>query len=130
MGMIVHVQVFLSSRGSSPVFCFFVITVTLLCPFMCSPGLSVATCQVFCFCFCLLFRAALEACAGSQARGRIRATATGLHHNHSSRQCWILNPLSEARDQTSILTDTSRVHTPLSHNKNSCSTIILWILLG
>ena len=25
---------------------------------------------------------------------------------HSSQQCWILNPLSEARDQTRILTDT------------------------
>ena len=31
---------------------------------------------------------------------------------HSSQQCWILNPLSEARDQTQILRDrdTSRVH--------------------
>ena len=27
---------------------------------------------------------------------------------HSSRQCWILNPLSEARDQTRILMDPSR----------------------
>ena len=25
---------------------------------------------------------------------------------HSSRPCWVLNPLSEARDQTHILTDT------------------------
>ena len=29
--------------------------------------------------------------------------------HHSSRQCWILNPLSEARDQTHILMDTSRI---------------------
>ena len=29
----------------------------------------------------------------------------GLHH--SSRQCWILNPLSQARDGTHILMDTS-----------------------
>ena len=48
---------------------------------------------------------------GSQAKGRIGAVATGLHHNtatpdpsrvcdlhHSSGQCQILNPLSEARD--------------------------------
>jgi len=27
--------------------------------------------------------------------------------HHSSQQCWILNPLSKARDQTSILMDTS-----------------------
>ena len=27
--------------------------------------------------------------------------------HHSSWQCWILNPLSEARDQTYILMDTS-----------------------
>ena len=30
--------------------------------------------------------------------------------HHSSRQHWILNPLSKARDQTCILTDTSWVH--------------------
>ena len=29
--------------------------------------------------------------------------------HHSSRQCWILNPLSEARDRTRIFLDTSRV---------------------
>ena len=28
----------------------------------------------------------------------------------SSQQHWILNPLSEARDQTPVLMDTSRVH--------------------
>ena len=32
--------------------------------------------------------------------------------HHSSWQRWILNPLSEARDQTCILTDTSQVHYP------------------
>ena len=31
-----------------------------------------------------------------------------LHHN--SWHHWILNPLSEARDQIRVLTDTSRVH--------------------
>ena len=30
--------------------------------------------------------------------------------HHSSRPCQILNPLSEARDQTRILMDTSRIH--------------------
>ena len=30
--------------------------------------------------------------------------------HHSSRQCQILNPLSEARDRTCILMDTSQVH--------------------
>ena len=44
-----------------------------------------------------------------------RATATPdpscvCSLRHSSQQHGILNPLSEARDQTSILVDTSRVH--------------------
>ena len=52
-------------------------------------------CVCVCVCF---FRAALEAYGGSQARGKIGAVATGLYH--SSRQCWIFNPLSEARDRT------------------------------
>ena len=50
-----------------------------------------------------------------------RATATpdpshvfSLHH--SSRQCQILNPMSEAKDWTCILMDTSQVRNPLSHN--------------
>ena len=30
--------------------------------------------------------------------------------HHSSRQCQILNPLSEAMDQTCVLMDTSRTH--------------------
>ena len=36
-----------------------------------------------------------------------RVAVCVLHH--SSRQHWILNPLSKARDQSCILTDTSRV---------------------
>ena len=39
--------------------------------------------------------------------------------HHSLRQSQILNPLSEARDQTYILMDTSQVLNPLSHNRNS-----------
>ena len=29
--------------------------------------------------------------------------------HHSSRQCWLLNPLSEARDQTSVLMDIGQI---------------------
>ena len=32
------------------------------------------------------------------------------HLHHSSRQCWILNPLSEVKDQTRVFTDPSQVH--------------------
>ena len=81
--------------------------------------------------FVCLFRAALAAYGSSQARGQIRTTATtyttptatwdvdcvcDLHH--SSQQRWILNTLSEARDQTWVLMDTSRVCYPLSHSGN------------
>ena len=44
----------------------------------------------------------------SQAGGRIRAVvAAGPHH--SSQQCQIRNPLSEARGRTCILMDTSKI---------------------
>ena len=43
---------------------------------------------------------------------------------HSSRQCRILNPPSEVRDQTSILMDTSQVCNLLSHNGNSPFTFL------
>ena len=59
---------------------------------------------------------------GSQARSRIRATATGLYHSHSkagfehvcdlhhsSWQRRILNLLSEARGRTYVLMDASQV---------------------
>ena len=59
------------------------------------------------FYFCLV-RPALMAYGGSQARVWIGAAAACLHH--SSQKCWILNPLSEARDRTWVLMDTSRVH--------------------
>ena len=39
-----------------------------------------------------------------------------LHHS-PPRQCQILNPLSEARDRTRILMDTSQIHNPLSHDR-------------
>ena len=54
----------------------------------------------------------------SWVRGQIRAAAAGLYHSHNNAgyklhlwpmcsllQCWILNPLSEARNQTRILID-------------------------
>ena len=72
--------------------------------------------------FYIFFRAAGAAYGSSQARGQIRATAAGLHHSHnnaglshiynlhhSSQQCWILNPLSEARDQIHMLMDTAQI---------------------
>ena len=39
--------------------------------------------------------------------------------HYSLRQDWILSPLSEARDRTSILMDVSRGSFPLSHDGNS-----------
>ena len=47
------------------------------------------------------------ACGSSQARRWIKAAAAGLHH--SSQQCRMLKPLSEATGQTHILMDTSWV---------------------
>ena len=66
-----------------------------------------------------LFRATPATYGSSQARGQTGAAAASLHHGHSHTrsklhlrptpqlvQCWILPPLSEARDQTHIFTDT------------------------
>ena len=44
--------------------------------------------------------------------------------HQSSRQCWILNPLSRTRDWNHILMDTSQVHNPLSYNWNSPNSIL------
>ena len=68
----------------------------------------------------------------SWARGRLRAAAEAYTTTtatvdlgqifdlcHSFQQPWIFNPLSEARDRTWILVDTSRGLNPLSHNGNS-----------
>ena len=76
-----------------------------------------------CFCFVflfVLFTATPEACEISRARGRIGAAAARLHHSHGNTnqscfydlhrslwQCRILNPLSEARDRTLILSETT-----------------------
>ena len=77
----------------------------------------------FFFFFLFLFWATPVAYISSQARGRIRlqlpayptATATGDPSRscdlyHSSQQCQIFNPLSEARDQICILMDDSQIH--------------------
>ena len=67
----------------------------------------------------LLLRASHMAYGSSQARSQIRATAAILYHSHinlgsesllrPSWQRWIPDPLSEARDQTRILKDTSQI---------------------
>ena len=75
------------------------------------------------FFFFGLLRAAPVAYRDSQARGQIGALAVGLHTviltpdlshvcdlHHSSQQHRILNPLSEARDQTCVLMDASQIH--------------------
>ena len=68
-------------------------------------------------------RAAPAAYGGSQARSPVGAVAANLrqsHSNagsklrlqptHSSRQRWVLNPLSKARDQTRSLMVPSQIH--------------------
>ena len=87
------------------------------------------------------FRATLAA-YGSEARGLIGATAADYtpaiatwdpsciyNPHHSSRQCQILNPLSEARDRTCILMDTSQAHYHWqSYNGNFQEIILSWRL--
>ena len=53
----------------------------------------------------------------SQLQVSTHTTATAMpdpnhvcHRHHSSWRCQILNPLSEARNRTRFLTDTSRIH--------------------
>ena len=58
----------------------------------------------FFFLLLLLFTAAPAAYGSSRARGQIGAAVAGLPH--SSWQLQILNPMSEARDQTHNPTDT------------------------
>ena len=74
------------------------------------------------FLFPSLFRAAPAAYGSFQARSRTGAVAAGLHHtaaqdlshvwdlHHTQQQCQVLNPLSDARNQTHIVMDTSWVH--------------------
>ena len=62
----------------------------------------------FFFSLLFLFRAATMACGSSQARGSNRSCS--CQPNPQPQQRWIFNPLSEARDRTCVLMDTSRVH--------------------
>ena len=84
------------------------------------------------FCLFAFSRSTPTAYGGSQARGLIGAVATGLHQStamrdpsfichlhHSSWQCQILNPLSEASYWTRNLMVPSRIRWPLSHDRNS-----------
>ena len=67
--------------------------------------------QVFVFLF-VCFRAAHVAYGGSQARATTTVTqdlSLVCDLPHSSRQCWILNPPSDARDRTRLLMDPSQV---------------------
>ena len=73
-------------------FLFFKLLHSQITSCMCSAVLL--TCFFFHIFF--LFRAALDAYRGSQARGQIRAAAAVLHP--SLWQCQSLNPLSRARD--------------------------------
>ena len=66
--------------------------------------------------FFFLFRVATVAYGRSWIRGRIRAEAAGLHHSSQQRQ--ILNPLSQARDQTLNLMVPSQMF-PLCNDGNS-----------
>ena len=78
-----------------------------------------------------LFRAIPVAQGSSHARGRLGAAIATLYHSRSqarSKPClWLeahsnagsFNPLSEGRDRTHILMDTSWILNPMRHNGNS-----------
>ena len=81
---------------------------------------SVDCSTVLFFFFNCLFRVTPMTYGSSQARGQIGAVAASLYHSHSnkgsksylhhsSRQCRILNPLSEVMNQTRVLMNASRV---------------------
>ena len=46
------------------------------------------------------------------------------HLHHSSGQHWILNPLSESRDRTCILMDTSRIHFCCAKIGTPCGSLL------
>ena len=78
---------------------------------------------VFFFFSSLFFRAAHVAHGSSQARSRIGAATWDprctCDAHRRLQQCWIPNPLREARDWTYTFMDISQVLNPLSHSGNS-----------
>ena len=88
--------------------------------------------QYFIFFFWLFLRGCTMAYGSSQARGRIRAVAAGLHHSHSNARSELhlwptpqlkampdLNPLSKGRDRARILMDASKICFHWATNGNS-----------
>ena len=79
--------------------------------------------EVFLFCFCFfgflwlhLWHKEVHR-LGVESELQLLTTAIAMQDlshvydlHHSSWQCWIPDPLSEARDQTHVLMDTSRIH--------------------
>ena len=85
---------------------------------------------LFTYLFILLFRATRAAYGSTQARSQIKAAAAGPLHSqsntgseldcglqHRSRQCQILNPLSQAWDQISHPHGYQLDWLPLNHNR-------------
>ena len=63
------------------------------------------------------------------AYGTATATPDLSHICHLCRSLWqrqILNPLSEAKDRTRILMDSSWVCNPLTHNWSSLRSILIY----
>ena len=55
-------------------------------------------------------QSALQLLAHTAAVTAMRERSYVCYLRHSSQQHWILNPLSEARDRTHILMDSSQIH--------------------
>ena len=69
----------------------------------------------------VVFKATPAVYGSSRVRGGTKAATSSLYHSntgskpicdlhHSLWQCQIVNPLSETRDRTCILVDTSQIH--------------------
>ena len=72
--------------------------------------LNIGNIAIFFFFLLLFFRATPKAYGSSQAGAATRDLSHVHDLYHSSWQCQIPDPLSEARDQTRILMDTSQIH--------------------